>query len=117
MKEYPFTPGNFYSKGYTREGALQSVGAGWAGLVNEVFDELEKSRPLVLVDQVKEKYGGLRIYTSPYEEEFDKLIQSIERRSFEICEECGQVGKLRGGEWYKTLCEEHADGREPILPF
>jgi hypothetical protein len=117
MKEYPFTPGNFYAKGYTREGALRSVGAGWAGLVNEAFDKLEASESFIVVDQVKEKYGGLRIYTSPYDVDFDKIIEDIERRSFEICEECGEAGKLRGGGWYRTLCEAHANGREPILPF
>ncbi len=68
MKEYPFMPGNFYAKGYTREGALRSVGEGWAGLVNEAFDALEKLTDHVVIDQVKEKYGGLRIYTSPYNE-------------------------------------------------
>jgi hypothetical protein len=117
MKEYPFKPGSFYAKGYTREGGLSSVGEGWAGLVNEAFDKLEKLTDHVVIDQVKEKYGGLRIYTSPYHDEFEKVIQELEVRSFTICEDCGKPGALRGGGWYRTLCDEHAGNRPKIEPF
>jgi hypothetical protein len=99
MKEYPFKPGSFYAKGYTREGGLSSVGEGWAGLVNEAFDKLEKLTDHVVIDQVKEKYGGLEV------------------RSFTICEDCGKPGALRGGGWYRTLCDEHAGNRPKIEPF
>jgi hypothetical protein len=67
--------------------------------------------------QVKEKFGGLRIYTDVYDEEVDKVLMSLEIDSFNICEVCGDAGKLRGGSWYRTLCEDHADGKESIEPF
>ena len=100
----------------TREQALNCVGAGWAALINKAYDYLSE-RPNIIVVQVKEKYGGLRIYTDAYDEEVDKVLMLLEIDSFNICEVCGAAGKLRGGSWYRTLCEEHADGKEAIEPF
>lgn len=115
--EETFLPATVYTKGYSREHGLTSVGKGWSGLVNRAFDELSKYDPHVVVIQVKEKYGGLRIYSSPYHEEFDRFITELEKESFTICEECGAPGQLRSGGWYVTLCDEHAKGRTPIDPF
>lgn len=94
-------------KGYTRENGLTSVGAGWAPLVNRVFDKLETIKGNVKIIQVKEKYGGLRIYTDYSNEELDEVIYDAEHESLEICEQCGQPGKLRGKSWYYTACDDH----------
>lgn len=94
-------------KGYTRENGLTSVGAGWAPLVNRVFDKLETIKGNVKIIQVKEKYGGLRIYTDYSNEELDEVIYDAEHESLEMCEVCGQPGKLRGKSWYYTSCDEH----------
>ena len=99
-----------------REAALNSVGSGWASLVNKAYDYLAQ-HPNVTVVQVKEKFGGLRIYTDVYDEEIDNFIISLEKESFEVCEECGERGNLRAGSWYRTLCDLHANGREIIQPF
>lgn len=116
-REEVFLPSYVYYKGYTREGALVSVGAGWANLINIVFDKVQTYTPGIVIHQVKEKWGGLRIYCGPCPEDFDKFLMEIERKSFTVCEDCGKPGQLRGGGWYKTLCDEHANGREPINPF
>ena len=109
--------GSVNYKGYTRQMALDSVGDGWASLVNKVFEKLETLIGNVKVIQVKEKFGGLRVYTDVFNEDLDKFIIEVERESFTICEECGKSGHLRDGGWYKTLCDEHANGRKPINPF
>lgn len=114
-KEVEFIPGKFYSKGYTREQALQSVGNGWALLVHKIFDE-HKNYPHITIDQVKEKWGGLRVYTAPMHEDFDKFVIGVEHESFHVCEVCGKEGQLRNGHWYNTLCDDHAEGRPPIKP-
>jgi hypothetical protein len=116
MKDDKFVPGGFYLKGYNREQALQSVGHGWARLIHKVFDKLEEY-PNIIIDTVKEKWGGLRVYTSPMHEDFDKFILGLETESYNICETCGEVGTLRGGGWYKTLCDTHANNRPVINPF
>jgi hypothetical protein len=119
MKDIPtFSPASFYSLGYTREQALASVDIGWHGLVNKAFDKLESIKNIIIViDQVKEKYGGLRIYSSPMHEEFDRFTLGLETESYKICETCGESGKLRGGGWYVTACDVHANGRPAINPF
>jgi hypothetical protein len=99
-----------------REDAMRYVERGWHSLLNDVYDEIEKY-PHVKVVQVKEKFGGLRVYTDIYEPELDSVIEQLCNKSFYICEVCGDAGNLRSGGWWKTLCDLHADGREPITPF
>jgi hypothetical protein len=101
-------------KGYTREDALTSVGPGWASLIHMVFDALATIKGQVKIVQVKEKWGGLRIYTDYINEQLDTAIRAAEHDSFTICEECGLPGKLRGGSWYRTLCDDHANGRNIV---
>jgi hypothetical protein len=50
-------------------------------------------------------------------EEFDKFVIELETESYKICETCGEAGELRGADWYKTLCDVHANGRPAISPF
>lgn len=104
--------------GYDRQLAKDSVGKGWSGLIDEVFDKLEALGKPTTIVQVKEKYAGLRIYTGGYGylddgseitmDDFEKFILDIEYRSFKICEVCGKEGKVRGKNWYYTSCDEHA---------
>lgn len=111
-----FRPACYYSTGYNLEQAKYSVDKGWHGLLEILFSELEKY-PNVVVSQVKEKFGGLRIYTNPMNDEFELIVASLERDSYTICETCGKAGKLRSGDWMRTLCEEHADGKPATNPF
>lgn len=100
-------------QGYDRELAKQSVGPGWAGLIDNVFD----AKPLdVRITQVKEKYAGLRIYTDRKDKEFDDLLFDAQNESLTICEECGKPGLVREGGWWTTLCDEHSQGRPPMEP-
>lgn len=100
-------------EGYDRALALESVGKGWSSLIHEVFDYIEQNKIPQKVIQVKEKFGGLRIYAD-YNEELDKKIIEVGKRSFTICEDCGAPGKLRGGNWYRTLCDTHGKDK-PII--
>ena len=101
--------------GYDRDLAKRSVGPGWHGLIDEVFDKLESLGKPTIIVQVKEKYAGLRIYTGAYESDeehpvniFERFLHDIEYRSFCICETCGKPGAVRGRSWYYTSCDEHA---------
>lgn len=58
------------------------------------------------VIQIKEKWGGLRVYLSGGDGFISGAITLAEDLSFEICEFCGAPGKnqvLNG--WYKTTCK------------
>lgn len=80
------------------------VGPGWAHLVKVVVRQAEKEN--VRIRQVKEKWGGLRIYTDPGPAYLEGMIATAETRSHKICEFCGAPGhqvSLRG--WLKTACD------------
>ena len=62
----------------------------------------------VVVEQVKEKFGTLRFYYRGGDDAVSGMVQMAELLSAVTCEECGKPGKLRGGSWVKTTCEEHA---------
>ena len=106
--------GQINFKGYTREAAKKSVGKGWATLIDNVFDALESVEGTVKIIQVKEKWGGLRIYTDVRNSKLDPVVSHSERESFHICEDCGNPGVLRDGGWFMTKCDEHSEGHPPI---
>ena len=96
------------------------VGAGWTKLLRELLQGIEDLLPEehdFSVQQIKEKFGGIRVYTfSPKLPEetrrkIDKLISLAESRSFGACEQCGEPGRPDSGDsrygWIKTLCKEH----------
>jgi len=91
--------------GITREEAKESIGKGWATLIDNIYDNLREE---TYVMQVKEKFGGLRFYVGgATPEEFD-VIDKAEEDSYTICEECGKPGILREDlGWILTLCDEH----------
>lgn len=105
------------------------VGNGWYKLVKGLLSDLEQISRYYpedfigfRVEQVKEKFGGLRFYVNRYpncgmpnsiptEEFFNsnkifQIIDKAERLSFTICEDCGKDGKLREDRsWIRTLCD------------
>ena len=64
------------------------------------------------VQQIKEKFGGLRIYLSIEDEYIHGIINMAEAMAVRTCEVCGAKGTMRGGSWLKTLCDEHHKERE-----
>ena len=86
---------------------------GWYKLIHELCVQIQKHAaendldPVAL--QVKEKLGGLRFYLRGADERIDALIDGAERRSFKICEVCGEPGQLRAHGWLRTLCDKHYD--------
>ena len=62
--------------------------------------------------QVKEKFGGLRVYLTSSTDEMEQAIRQAEEESFKTCEICGEPGALRRGGWLATLCDAHSEGRK-----
>jgi hypothetical protein len=60
----------------------------------------------VKFDQIKEKFGGLRIYFSGGDEYIEGLVSMAESFSYKICEVCGERGKPNTKGWIHTLCEK-----------
>jgi hypothetical protein len=91
----------------------EEVGPGWAGIIERLTEALFPIGWNGVILQCKEKFGGLRFYTGETTEDMETLITAAESESYRTCETCGAVGKPRQGGWIKTLCDEHAQGREP----
>lgn len=71
----------------------------------EKFKELPEYFP-VRFDQIKEKFGGLRVYFSGGDEYVEGLVGMAESFSYKTCEVCGNRGKPNEGGWITTLCDE-----------
>ena len=90
---------------YTKELAKQSVGVGWGGLIEAIYNKAEQLKATLNVLQVKEKFGGLRFYCDTTEEMQD-FVWNMEFASMTVCEFCGKEGhSVSIGGWYKTLCD------------
>ena len=63
----------------------------------------------VKFDQIKEKYGTLRIYFSGGDEYVEGLVSMAEAISGKICEVCGNKGQPNKGGWITTLCDPHRE--------
>ena len=69
----------------------------------------------VTVNQIKEKFGGLRFYYSGGDDVVDGMVRIAEVWASRSCETCGAPGKSREGGWIKTLCDHHEAERKERL--
>lgn len=61
----------------------------------------------VKFDQIKEKFGGLRVYFSGGNEYVEGLVGMAEAISYKICDVCGNKGEPNKDGWISTRCEAH----------
>lgn len=101
---------------------------GWEALVLDTHSKLVEMDPEYRIDQIKEKFGGLRYYattklTDEAREAFYKIVYTAEGKSFEICDNCGTEENVstkvlgEGFYWILTLCDfcrlqQHAEAVE-----
>jgi hypothetical protein len=98
------------------------IGDGWVDLVSKLVEDLDSFDVPYIVEQIKEKFGGLRFYWSIdfywakkqdinvvriASDTMQVLVDEAEKQSYTICEVCGKPGKPTKDSWIKTLCEEH----------
>jgi len=91
---------------------------GWMGLVIELDAKLAEIVPYYTIQQIKEKFAGLRYYVdiplhgdgSTRNIAYD-LISEYEERSYSICDMCGSTeGKEHNiSGWMRTLCSKHGE--------
>jgi len=83
---------------------INAVGQGWASILKPILEQAVKEDAHIA--QVKEKFGGLRIYAYDGSDELMNMIDVAENASYKICEYCGEPGVPRAGSWTKTLCDK-----------
>ena len=59
----------------------------------------------VTFDQIKEKWGGLRIYYIGGDDYIRGVVDMAEEISYKICERCGCPGSPNKQGWIMTLCD------------
>jgi hypothetical protein len=99
------------------------VAQGWKDLVFSLLSTIEfelQNTPNnqeyeVFVSQIKEKFGGLRVYINNSNNFIDGAIRMAEGLSYKICERCGSPGHCRKGGWVRTLCDKHEEERQSTL--
>ena len=94
-----------------------AVGAGWYPILEKLCANIQhhidwqekqgKDCPQVIVEQIKEKFGGLRFYYQGGDDFIQGLVSMAETWADIACEECGGIGKRRSGGWIRTLCDTH----------
>jgi hypothetical protein len=115
-----------------------------AAHANEKLYGLKINPPQIILDQVKEKFGTLRVYyhtafaegESPFEnpniaekvdsealekalkdyyQKIDNAIDYAEYQTSRTCEVTGQEGKLYTKGWHSVLCDEEAK-KQNLIP-
>lgn len=68
----------------------------------EQYKELQNFR----VEQIKEKFGSLRVYTMADNPEIEAYTDMASNISSRTCELCGNPGMIRNEFWLTCKCEE-----------
>lgn len=106
IEKYPSLFANIGQRGSPMKFGL-AVGDGWAGIISTmcwILNQRDTAKTFRL-DQIKEKFGLLRVYHSGGSEYMAGVVRMAEDISGSICEMCGQPGEQRKGGWIKTLCD------------
>ena len=85
--------------------------AGWCDLLAATFETYAAAGEQPNFSQIKEKFGGLRMYGITPAGALDDLEEHAGYLSVCICETCGTPGERRGGGWISTLCDRHHEER------
>lgn len=78
----------------------------------EILKEPADYRAAYRAEQIKEKFGGIRLYMLASNDRIESIIRELERQSFNTCEFCGSPGTAteNGRGWIKTVCEDCIGG-------
>lgn len=96
----------------TLERLKEQVNSGWSDIVERLVIDLEKLGWDGIINQVKEKFGGLCFYIGGESNTaIGNRIRQAEKESYKTCEMCGRPGKLRDDlAWWHTMCD-HCYGK------
>jgi hypothetical protein len=109
-----------YPKMFSQPYGGIAVGIGWWPIIEKLCANIQshtdwwnknrETRPVVeqvVVEQIKEKFGGLRFYYQGGDDTIAGMVRMAEAWADHSCEECGSPGTRRSGGWIRTLCDLH----------
>ena len=89
----------------------------------EILKTLHIGEMTVVAEQVKEKYGYLRLYwysenlSEKARAEVDGIVAMAELISVRTCEKCGHPGEMRGPGWLSVRCEACGEGKTTMEEY
>ncbi|KIK57639.1 hypothetical protein GYMLUDRAFT_75256 [Collybiopsis luxurians FD-317 M1] len=100
-----------------------TIGDGWKPLIYDLCTQLVQLDAGVVFDQIKEKFGGLRVYysfdktstgqkpTDSQVEQVKTLVEETIGKADATCETCGAAGTLRETKrgWLFNSCDSCAE--------
>lgn len=105
-----------------------AVNTGWWPIIESLCINIQshidwwnlnrKDRPVVaqvVIEQIKEKFGGLRFYYQGGDDTIAGMVRMAESWADATCEQCGKPGVIRNGNWIRTLCDEHEADRQALI--
>lgn len=100
-----------------RTGWKHDVNPGWQPIVEDAIRSIAALNPATDVLQVKEKFGGLRIYLDRQSIEMDSIINAAERRARQTCEYTGSTvdvttAPIGDGYWTHTACAAYRNSSQ-----
>lgn len=84
------------------------IGVGWLPIVRTMLTSLKAIQPGIVIGQIKQKFGDLRVYLDQYDPDILAVIQIAEAVCRQTCEACGREPGLLGcniRNWLSVLCE------------
>ena len=87
--------------------ACQELQTHHAELTAQAREETGYEKEAVCIDQIKEKFGSLRISLSWYSDLSQAIVSRAEDQSHITCETCGQPGQIYPRGWITVACERH----------
>ena len=113
------------------------TGNGWFPLICSLCDHIQnridyhnkylryntadaKPIPQVVFQQVKEKFGGLRIYHVGGDDYIQGLIDMTASMSYHFCEICSKAGYMEVGHtegWIQSVCKDCAKESKRTIKF
>ena len=109
-----------YPKMFSKPYGGFAVGKGWWPILQALCANIQhhidwwnknhEKHPIVeqvVVEQIKEKFGGLRFYYTGGDEKIQGMVRMAEAWADRSCEECGAPGTAGGKGWIRTLCPMH----------
>lgn len=87
---------------------LEYLPSGWRALYQDLITNIAVLDPKFEVEQVKEKFGELRVRLARFDPQVYELIDAVSRASRTTCQTCGDAAVLCVDKGlYATLCSVH----------